>query len=134
MSTSTSILTRWPTPRAESLQRFGDAAGGGDMVVLDQHRIVEAEAVVDAAAGPDRVFLEGRAIRASSCACRQCARPCPRPPSTIGSGQRGDAAQAVEEVERGPLAGEQRARLARDRGDGAAGCDLAAVLDDAREA
>ena len=39
--------------------RLGDAAGDGDVVVLDQDRVVEAEAVVGAAAAAHGVFLEG---------------------------------------------------------------------------
>ena len=40
-------------------QRGRDAAGDGDVVVLDEHRVVEAEAVIGAAAASHRVFLEG---------------------------------------------------------------------------
>ena len=50
VSTSSSILTRWPACGARPLQRRADAAGHRDVVVLDQHRVVEAEAVVGAAA------------------------------------------------------------------------------------
>ena len=58
VSTSISIFTRWPAlARARSSTR-ADAAGDRDVVVLDQHRVVEAEAVVEAAAAAHGVFLE----------------------------------------------------------------------------
>ena len=41
-----------------ALQRFGDAAGDGNVIVLDENRIVETEPVVAAAADADRVFLD----------------------------------------------------------------------------
>jgi len=40
-------------------ERAGDAARDGDVVVLDEDRVVEAEAVIGAAAAAHRVFLEG---------------------------------------------------------------------------
>ena len=39
--------------------RGADIAGERDVVVLDQHGIVEAETVIAAAAGPHGVFLQG---------------------------------------------------------------------------
>ena len=39
--------------------RGADRAGDGDVVVLDEDRVVEAEAVIGAAAAADGVFLEG---------------------------------------------------------------------------
>ena len=41
-----------------ALDRGADVAGKRDMVVLDQHGIVETEAVIAAAAGADRVFFQ----------------------------------------------------------------------------
>ncbi len=86
----------------EALAAPGEAASGGDVVVLDQHRIVEAEAVIDAAAGADRVFLEraqaGRRLaRAGDARARALDR------GHIARGERSDAAQAAEEIERGAL-------------------------------
>src|SRR3954469_21336258 len=52
-------LDEMTDPRLRALQGFGDAAGDGDMVVLDQHGIVETEAVIAAAADADRVFFDG---------------------------------------------------------------------------
>ena len=43
---------------AHAPDRLGDAAGDGDMVVLDEHGVVEAEAMVGAAARAHRIFLE----------------------------------------------------------------------------
>ncbi len=58
VSTSTSILTRWPIACARPLDRRPHAAGDGDVVVLDQHGVIEAEAVVGAAADPHGVLLQ----------------------------------------------------------------------------
>ena len=43
---------------AHALDGGLDAAGGDEMVVLDQHRVVEAEAVIEAAAAAHGVFLQ----------------------------------------------------------------------------
>ena len=58
VSTSTSILTRWPTAALARSDRRDDAARHRDVIVLDQHRVVEAEAVIDAAAGAHRIFFD----------------------------------------------------------------------------
>ena len=57
VSISISILTRWPK-RAGARSTARDTAGNRDVVVLDQDGIVEAEAMVDAAAAAHGVFLE----------------------------------------------------------------------------
>jgi hypothetical protein len=55
---STSISTNGPAaPFLHPLQHGGHATGGGDVVFLDQHRVVQADAVVHAAAGGHRVLL-----------------------------------------------------------------------------
>ena len=43
---------------AGALQHRCDAAGDGDVVVLDQDRIIQAEAMIEAAAAAHGVFLE----------------------------------------------------------------------------
>ena len=43
---------------ADAADRLGDGAGDGDVVVLDEGRVVEAEAMVGAAARAHRVFLD----------------------------------------------------------------------------
>ena len=58
VSTSTSILTRWPTLRAHALDGRANSAGDGDVVVLDQDGVVEAEAVIGAATGAHGVFFD----------------------------------------------------------------------------
>ena len=93
---------------ARPLDRRADAAGEGDVVVLDQDRVVEAEAVVGAAADAHRVLLEGAQARrrlAGAGDARAVRRD--RPRQVAGRG--GDAAQAAEQVERHALAGEERA-------------------------
>ena len=58
VSTSISILTRWPAQARARSSTARIAAGDRDVVVLDQHGVVEAEAVVEAAAAAHRVFLQ----------------------------------------------------------------------------
>ena len=66
--------------------------------------------MVGAAAGGDRGLLQRRAAPASSCACRGSARRCPRPPATQRAVSVATPDRRCEEVERGPLGGEDRAR------------------------
>ena len=102
--------------------RLADPAGDGDVVVLDQDRVVEAEAVVRAAAGAHGVFLQGAKAR------RGLARA-GDPRLRAGDGvdiaarQRGDAGEMAEEVERHALGGKDRARVAGDARDDRAGGD-----------
>ena len=102
------------------------------MVVLDEHGVIEPEAMIDPAAGPYRVFLEGAQPRrrlARLGNLRRRALDC----GDEGRRQRGNAAQAAEKIERRALAGEQSARGPLHYGDGRAGSNLAAVLNHARE-
>src|SRR5262249_37980703 len=46
-----------------ALERRADSSGDGDVVVLDQHGIVEAEAMVETAAAAHRVLLQGAQAR-----------------------------------------------------------------------
>jgi hypothetical protein len=52
-----------PASRAQELKRLGEPACGSDMIVLHQHRIIETVAMVDAAAGAHRIFLESAQAR-----------------------------------------------------------------------
>src|SRR5260370_15488132 len=47
-----------PGMRTGALQYRRDAAGDRDVVVLDQDRVVESEAMVEAAAAAHRIFLQ----------------------------------------------------------------------------
>ena len=93
-------------------KRLADAAADRDMVVLDEHGVIEAEAVVHGAAAAHRVFFK------SAQAGRRLARA-----ADIGVGVgdqrhifRGhgrDARHARQIVQRGALGGEDRAGVAR---------------------
>ena len=78
-----------PRPAGRSPGRGATAsaidAGEPQVVVLDQDAVVEAEAVVRAAAAADRVLLERAQARASSCACRGSSRRCRRPRRRSGA-------------------------------------------------
>ena len=77
-----------PRPRpavrrlAARCDRLADAAGGRDVVVLDEDRVVEADAVVAAAAAARPRTSRARGARASSCACRGSSTPVPATAST----------------------------------------------------
>ena len=76
--------------RARRLQCWSNATGDGDMVVLDQHGVVEAEAVIDAAAATDGVFLQ-RAETGKRLPRVGDPRLRMRNLGGIGGGERGDA-------------------------------------------
>ena len=85
------------------------------MVVLDEDGVVEAEAVIAAAAGLDRVLLEGSQAR-SRLAGADDAGAVGRDQGDQVAGGGGDAAELAEEVEGGALGGEKRPRRpAHDR-------------------
>ena len=94
--------------RLHPLDGFADAAREPDVVVLDQDPVVEARAMVAAAAGAHRVLLE-RAQRR-----RRLARVEHRDPAVggvdVAPRQRGDPGQALQEVERGPFGGQHQCR------------------------
>ena len=113
VSTSTSILTRWPTPARARSNRRADAAGHRDVVVLDEHRVVEAEAVVAAATDPHRVFFDRPQPRRRFPRVDD-GRHGVRDRGDDGGGDRGDAGEMAEEVERGALGAQQRARRPLD--------------------
>ena len=83
------------------------AAGQRDVVVLDQHRVVEPEAVIGAAAEPHRVLFEGAQSRRGLAGADD-----PRLVAGDRVDQRarrgGDAGHAAEQVERGALGGQHR--------------------------
>ena len=102
VSTSTSILTRWPTLRPRPLDRRANAAGDGDVVVLDQDGVVEAEAVIGAAAGAHGVFLDRPQAR-RRLARADDLRLVPADGRDDRCRRGGDAAQMAEEIERRPF-------------------------------
>ena len=86
-------------------QGGGDAARDRDMVVLDQHGVIEAEAMVDAAAAAHGIFLEGA----------QAGRGLPGAADfrlgmgdglRVMRGQGRDAAQAAEKIQRDAFGGQ----------------------------
>ena len=129
VSTSTSSACRCAAPARTQLDRGGDAAGRGDVVVLDHRAVEEAEAVRRAAAVHHGLLLEGAQ------AGRGLAR---RGDARLGAGGLGDvggrqgrhAAQPAEEVERRALGGEDRRQRAAQLGDDVAGGEALAVADD----
>ena len=105
------------TGRPRARDRLGDRAGDAQVVVLDQDAVVEAEAMVRAAAAADGVLLElAQARRRLAGVEDRRAGAVDR--VDVAAGERGDAAEAAEQVEREPLAREHRARRALEtRGD-----------------
>ena len=109
-----------------ALDRGSDVAGQRDVVVLDQNGVIEAKAVIAAAAGADRVFFQraqsGRGLAGTNDARLGALR---------GRHQRGrrggDAAEMAEKVECGPFAGQQPARRPFDGRDHISRRDDAAI-------
>ena len=92
---------------ARAVDGLGEAAGQGDVVLLDQDRVVEAHAVVAPAARRDRGLLQLAQPRRRLAGVEDAgAGPGDRLDEARGEG--GDAREVAEEVERGPLGGEQR--------------------------
>ena len=107
-------LDQMPGRRLGARQHRADAARDRDVVVLDQHRVVEAEAVIEAAAAADGVFLQraqpGVVLRVQMMRALVWAMR-----AHEGRGRGGDAGEVAEEIERGALGGQDRARIAGDR-------------------
>ena len=86
--------------RLGALEHGRDAARDRDVVVLDQDRVVEAEAVIEAAAAAHRVFLQraqaGRGLAGAADPRARCARSA----STNARGRGRDAGQMAEEIQR----------------------------------
>ena len=90
-----------------------DAARDCDVVVLDQNRVVETEAVIEAAAATHRIFLQ-RAQPRRGLAGAANPRACVSDQLYEGRRLGRDAGQVAEEIERGALGGEQGARIRLD--------------------
>ena len=85
------------------------------MVLLDQDRVVEAHAVVSAAARGNRRLLERPQARRG---LPRVEDRCIRPPHRVdeSGGERGDPGQVAEQVERRPFGCEERSRRAAREG------------------
>ena len=95
-------LDEMPGMGARPLKRRADPAGQRDVVVLDQHRVVEAEAVVGAAAQPHRLLFED-AQAGGGLAGADDLRLVPGDRIDQRPGRGRDARQAADQVERGAL-------------------------------
>ncbi len=108
-------------------QHFGHSASGDDVVFLDQDAVVEADAVVGAAADADRVFLcqpqAGQGLAGVDDLGAGAGHGV-----DIAAGEGGGAREQLQEVERGAFGGEQRARAGDDVAEGLAGLDTIAIL------
>jgi hypothetical protein len=107
---------------------LGDAAGGDHVVVLDEGRVRERHAVVDAAARTDRELLQGAqswrrlaGVAHARAGALQDVRPRAR--------ERRDAGQAAQQVQRAALGRQQVAGAGRDAQEPLPGHDAVAVLD-----
>ena len=103
-----------------------DAAGDGDVVVLDQDRIVETEAVIEAAAAAHGVFLD-RAQSRRGFARTDDARLGVGDLLHERRGRGGDAGHVADEIQRRALGGQNRPCIARNGHQLRAGADLIAV-------
>jgi len=103
------------------------------VVVLDQHAVIEAEAMVRAAAARHGVLLEEAQIGRGLTRVEDH-RPVRLHRLDESRGQRGDAAHPLHEIEGGAFRRQDRGRLALDRQDRAAGFNRLAVRHDDRHA
>ena len=113
-STSTGMPGRAPLQRQPRCRPH--PARQRDVVVLDQDRVVQAHAVVAATPGRHRLLFE-RPQPGRGLARVEHLHAGPVQLAHGERGRRGDARQVLEEVERHPLPGEQRARFALELGD-----------------
>ena len=109
-----------------ALEHPADAAGDGNVVVLDQHGVIESETVVETAAATNGVFFE-RAQARRRLAGTANARA--RPGDTAHELMRrsGHARETSQEIERGAFAGKHGARRPTHRHQLGLGRDARAV-------
>lgn len=103
-----------------------DAANAGDVVILDQHPVIEPHAVVHRPAEAAGVFGQ-LAIAGNGFAGVEQAAFGMFDLAHIGAGQGGDARQMLQDIERGAFRRQQFPRIAGDAQNGAAGDDFDAV-------
>ncbi len=119
----TSTWTIWPglRPASARRERRGKAAAEGDVVVLDQDAVLQVEAVVEAAAAADGVFIE-RAQAGDGLAGVEDfgLRLHGGDGADVLVGERGDAGHALHQVEDDALGGEDAGGVGADDGDGLA--------------
>src|SRR5205809_4799031 len=106
-----------------------DATSGGDVIVLDENRVVEAHAMIrDSSGGGGHLFETAQAGR--GLASIEDATACPGDTVDVTGGERRDTAQALQKIQCNALAGEQRAGVPGYRRDGLTGGDpVAAALE-----
>ena len=114
--------------RPRAFQHRPDAAGDRDVVVLDQDRVIEPKAVIETAAAAHRIFLQRAQARRGLAGAADPHFGAGGVADIIG-GQRRDAGEPADEIQRGTLARQHRARRARNRQHMHAGGDRAAVAD-----
>ena len=108
--------------KAGELHGLGERAGGGDVVVFDEDVFAEGRAVVHAAAAAHGVFFE-RAPAGRGLAGVDDAGGGAGDGVGVAARLRGDAGEALDEIEGGALGGEER------RGGAGNGENLGAVFD-----
>ena len=125
---SHSTSTVRPGQRACARRTASRDADAGEVVVLDQHELGERATMVHAAAGAHRRLLDR-----TQTGQRLAGVPDPRH-GTRGvdepAGERGDAREVAEEVERAALAGEHRPQRTGHLADLGPGRDRVAVVEE----
>ncbi len=122
-----------PGARAQALQRLSQASRRGDVVVFHEDRIVETEAMIDAAAAAYGILSRRREGRVSSCACQRFSRRCNSRRSTYAAVAVAIPERWHEKIEGDPLAGKEPRALPSIRASGVTGCNPVAVADERRE-
>lgn len=111
----------------DTFEGGADTTGGGDVIVLDEDGVVQAETVVGDTAGRGGLLFE-QAETGSGLAGIEDADAGAFDSADIAGGEGGDAGEALEEVEGDAFAGEERARGTFDVGDGVAGGEMVAIV------
>jgi len=116
-------------PAARVQDEPGEAVGidGGDVVVLDQHGVEEADAVAEAPAAANGVFLERSEARGGLACVEQAGREALEPGDELG-GAGGDPGETRDEVEQRALRAQDLAQRAGDGGDPVARGEARAVV------
>ncbi len=122
-----------PDPGLGAFHRGRYATADSDVIVLDQDGVVEAVAMVMAAAALDRVLLQGAQVRQGLARAGDLGRQTVDG-RDIFRRQGGNAGQVAQQVERDAFGGQDGARLAFDPSQDVARFDLTAVGQDGFEA
>jgi len=104
--------------------------GAGDVIVFDEDGVVEADAVTEAAAAADGVFLEDAEAGGGFAGVEEAGPGCGGDAGDELGGAGGDAGETADEIEEGAFEGEEFIERALDDSDGGERRDGGAIGDE----